>query len=178
MAIPPMGAAGATSIWYVVIKSIILLILGSLTLAFLSKQFKTKDTSFMTALKVNLVIVVISFIWTLLSQALQNPAQPSIVLSVLTFVVYYILYIVLAIYLIKKFYHVNMSEAVSIWILFIITYLIVNVIFSVIQISLQMKALTAQMQMMQPNGGLMPTGQEAQLGIPAMPGAEEQIVNP
>jgi len=148
MPINPMGA-GSASIWYSILKSVILIVLGSLTLVILSKKFKTKDTSLTTALKINIVIVVLSFIWSLISQAVQNPAQPSVFVGVLNFVVYYVIFIVLALYLIMKFYHVNMTEAVSIWILFIITYLLINVVFSVIQITLQMKALSQTFQMQQ-----------------------------
>ncbi|MEK6861810.1 MAG: hypothetical protein AABY07_07615, partial [Nanoarchaeota archaeon] len=159
MPISPMGAMAPASVWYTIVKDLILLVVGSLALMIVSKQFKTKDTSFMTAFKVNLVIVVLSFIWGLIIQALS--ATQSIVPAILNFAGYYCIYIVIALYFIKKFYHTNMTETTSMWVLFIITYLIISLVFAAIQVSLQMKALTQSMQGMPGAGpqGMMPSAQ-------------------
>lgn len=158
MAIGPTGVG----IWFTIIKNIVLLVVGSLALTVISKSFKTKDTSFLTALKVNLVIVVISFVLGLIMQALQNPTNPNVYLQLFNFVLYYAIYVVLALYLIRKFYNVNMTEATAMWILFMLTYLILYLLFSVIQFSIQMASLSqsmGQMQIQPGAGAQMPAGQ-------------------
>ena len=180
MPISPMGAMAPASVWYTIVKDLILLVVGSLALMIVSKQFKTKDTSFMTAFKVNLVIVVLSFIWGLIIQALS--ATQSIVSAILNFAGYYCIYIVIALYLIKKFYHTNMTETTSMWVLFIITYLIISLVFAAIQVSLQMKALTQTYGQMQQQMPMQPTGPEGSMPsaqLPQMiPGPEGLIDSP
>lgn len=173
MPISPMGAMAPASVWYTIVKDLILLVVGSLALMIVSKQFKTKDTSFMTAFKVNLVIVVLSFIWGLIIQALS--ATQSIVPAILNFAGYYCIYIVIALYFIKKFYHTNMTETTSMWVLFIITYLIISLVFAAIQVSLQMKALTQSMQGMQQGmPGAGPQGMMPSAQVPVLPAGSQE----
>ena len=85
-----------------VITTIVMIFLGALLLLISTKIFKLKDQSYMTALKVALIIYVINFVLGLIGTAALSVA---IVMGVLSFLVL----ILLGMYLIKKYYKLDIS---------------------------------------------------------------------
>ena len=108
-----------------VITAIVMIFLSALLLMISVKIFKLKDQSYMTALKIALIIYVINFILGLIGLAALSVA---IVMSVLSFLVL----ILLGMYLIKKMYKLDWGKAALTWLVWFILTLIVGFIIALI----------------------------------------------
>ncbi|MBW2993561.1 hypothetical protein KY317_03240 [Candidatus Woesearchaeota archaeon] len=108
-----------------IITTVIMIIVGALLLMVSAKIFKLKDQSFKTALKVVLIIYVINFVLGLIGIISLGTA---LIMSVLSFLVL----IILGIYLIKKYYNLDLGKAVLVWIVWFILSLIAGFIIGII----------------------------------------------
>ena len=107
------------------ILNIIMIFLGALFLMLSAKIFKLKDKSYMTPLKINAVIFVLAIIFGLIGFL---GTAISIIMGILAFLVY----IVLAIYLIKRFYKIDWGKAALTWLIWAIFSIIAGAIIGVI----------------------------------------------
>lgn len=114
-----------TMITMQVITTVIMVIIGALLLMLSAKIFKLKDQSFKTAIKVVLILYVITFVLGLIGILSLRTA---LIMSVLNFVVL----IALGIYLIKKFYLIDWGKSVLVWLVWFILSLIVGFIVGLI----------------------------------------------
>jgi len=112
-----------------IISFVVMTILGSLILMLSAKIFKLKDQSFMTALKIVLILYVITLVLGLIGLAALNIA---LIMSILSFIVV----IALGIYLIKKFYKLDWGKAVLVWLVWFILSLIVGFIIGLILLAI------------------------------------------
>jgi len=108
-----------------IITTAVMIFLGALLLMLSAKIFKLKDQSYMTALKVTLILYVIGFVLSLIGMAALSTA---IIMAVLNFIVL----IVLAMYLIKTFYKLDWGKAALTWLVWFILTLIVGFIIGLI----------------------------------------------
>jgi hypothetical protein len=108
-----------------VITLIVMVFLSALLLVISVKIFKLKDQSYMTALKIALIIYVINFVLGLIGLAALSVA---IVMGVLSFLVL----ILLGMYLIKKYYKLDWGKAALTWLVWFILTLIVGFIIALI----------------------------------------------
>ena len=107
------------------IIAVIMVFVGALLLMISAKIFKLKDQSYMTALKIALIIYVINFILGLIGLAALSVA---IVMSVLSFLVL----ILFGMYLIKTFYKIEWGKAALTWLVWFILSLILGFIVAAI----------------------------------------------
>ena len=108
-----------------IITTIVMVIVSALLLMLSAKIFKLKDQSYMTALKVVLILYVINFVFSLIG-ILSLPA--ALIMSILSFIVL----IVLGIYLIKKFYKLDWGKSALLWLVWFILSLIAGFIVGLI----------------------------------------------
>ena len=130
-----LGISTRTLIFFILIITLFLYFLFSLILMFVTKLFKLKDTTYKTAMKVTLFVIILSFISGLL-QYFINPSP--FVFDPIGFLFLFIVGF-LAIWLVKKQYFLDWGKAVGvgvIWyvistfisgiILFILTFTILS----------------------------------------------------
>ncbi len=108
-----------------IISFVVMTILASLILMLSAKIFKLKDQSFMTALKIVLIIYVITFVLSLIGLTSLSVA---LIMAVLSFVVM----VVLGIYLIKTFYKLKWGKSILVWLVWFILAWIVGAIVGAI----------------------------------------------
>ena len=108
-----------------IIITVVMVFLGALLLMLSAKIFKLKDESYITPLKVAVIVYVIGFVLSLIGMASVSLA---IVMSVLNFVVM----ILLGMYLIKIFYKIEWGKAALTWLVWFIFSLIASFIIGLI----------------------------------------------
>jgi hypothetical protein len=108
-----------------VIIAVVMIFLSALLLMISTKIFKLKDQSYMTALKIALIIYVINFILGLIGLAATAVAMVMTILSI-------IVLILLGMYLIKRFYKIAWGKAALTWLVWFILTLIVGFIIALI----------------------------------------------
>ena len=108
-----------------VIVAVVMIFLSALLLMISAKIFKLKDQSYMTALKIALIVYVINFILALIGLAAASVAMVMTILSI-------IVLILLGMYLIKKYYKIAWGKAALTWLVWFILTLIVGFIIALI----------------------------------------------
>lgn len=107
------------------IVNIIMIFLGALFLLWSTKIFKLKDQTYMTALKINLMLFVAVIILSLIGMF-------HLVLGFIMRILTWILLILGAMYLIKRMYKINWGKAALTWLIWVIFSIIAFLIIALI----------------------------------------------
>jgi hypothetical protein len=108
-----------------IIITVVMVFLGALLLMLSAKIFKLKDESYITPLKVTVIVYVLGFVLSLIGMASVSLA---VIMSVLNFVVM----ILLGMYLIKVFYKIEWGKAALTWLVWFIFSLVASFIIGLI----------------------------------------------
>jgi hypothetical protein len=108
-----------------IIITVVMVFLGALLLMLSAKIFKLKDESYITPLKVTVIVYVLGFVLSLIGMASISLA---VIMSVLNFVVM----ILLGMYLIKVFYKIEWGKAALTWLVWFIFSLVASFIIGLI----------------------------------------------
>ncbi|MDP7244847.1 MAG: hypothetical protein QF568_05875 [Flavobacteriales bacterium] len=123
-----MAVSILTQLIFTIIVAIIQLTLSALLLMVLSVLFKFKDTTYKTAFKIMLWIILGLHLFSVLFLFITNLK----ILNILPLIFVILFEIILAIILMKIYYNENLKRTLLIWLVWFVAWLIVRLILSLI----------------------------------------------
>lgn len=121
-----MADIGYVSLIISIVVALIMIPLNALLLMVSTKIFKLKDSSYKTAIKVTLILGIVSIVLSIIGYFLPTIGQIIYWISMI------IVSIVLALWLIKKNYSVGWGKSALVWLIWFILSLIVGFIIAAI----------------------------------------------
>ena len=108
-----------------VITTLIMVFLSGLLLMWSARIFKLKDKTYMTALKISIIVYAINFVLSLIGTVALSLSVAMTILSLLVLIIG-------GMYLIKTFYKIDWGKAVLPWLVWFILYVIAGIIVGII----------------------------------------------
>ena len=121
-----MASLGMMALIISIVTTIIMIPLNALLLMISTKIFKIKDTSYMTALKVAVILGVVSIVLSIIGNFLPTIGQIIFWLSMA------VVSIILALWLIKSMYSLDWGKTALVWLVWFVLSLIVGFILALI----------------------------------------------